>query len=251
MPALARGLSAARIARAKYAILTTDTFPKEVSAKVSIGGRAVTICGVAKGSGMIAPNMATMLAFIFTDAAIAQKALKSALQEAVEVSFNSISVDNCTSTNDTVIVLANGLAQNNPIRGGKGLAGFSAALAAVCLELAKMIVKDGEGATKFIRVRVSKARTVPDARRIALSIAGSDLFKTALYGESPNFFGRAVAAAGASGVKIREEDLKIKASSLSKKEITVDVSINAGKAQATVYTCDLTHGYIKINTEYN
>jgi glutamate N-acetyltransferase / amino-acid N-acetyltransferase len=251
MPALVRGLTPARIARAKQAILTTDTFSKEVTVKVTIGGRAVTLCGVAKGSGMIAPNMATMLAFIFTDAAIAQKALQSALQGAVEESFNCISVDNCMSTNDTVIVLANGLGKNTLIRGGKGLGAFSEALKAVCLELAKMIVKDGEGATKFIRVRVSKARTIQDARRIALSIARSDLFKTALYGESPNFFGRAVAAAGASGVAIKEEELKVKASPLRKKEITIDVSVNAGKAQATVYTCDLTHGYIKINTEYN
>lgn len=251
MPALVQGLSAANIARAKYAILTTDTFPKEITARVNIGGRTVTICGVAKGSGMIAPNMATMLAFIFTDADITRKALQSALKEAVEQSFNCISVDNCMSTNDTVIVLANGLSQNKRIESGKDLDAFSKALSAVCLELATMIVKDGEGATKFIRVRVDKAKTVHDARRIALSIAHSDLFKTALYGESPNFFGRVVAAAGASGVEVKEEAIKIKASSLRKKEITIDVSVNAGKAQAMVYTCDLTHEYIKINTEYN
>jgi len=251
MPALVQGLSAANIARAKYAILTTDTFPKEITARVNIGGRTVTICGVAKGSGMIAPNMATMLAFIFTDADITRKALQSALKEAVEQSFNCISVDNCMSTNDTVIVLANGLSQNKRIESGKDLDAFSKALSAVCLELATMIVKDGEGATKFIRVRVDKAKTVHDARRIALSIAHSDLFKTALYGESPNCFGRVVAAAGASGVEVKEEAIKIKASSLRKKEITIDVSVNAGKAQAMVYTCDLTHEYIKINTEYN
>jgi glutamate N-acetyltransferase/amino-acid N-acetyltransferase len=251
MPQLAKGLSAQGINAAKLAILTTDTFSKEIAVKFNIGKRWVTICGVAKGSGMIAPNMATMLGFIFTDANITQRALNQALLSAVGQSFNCISVDNCMSTNDTVIILANGVSGNTLIEGKKNLQLFSKALNLVCLELAKKIVEDAEGATKFIRITVGKAASLNQARIVAMQVANSDLFKTAIYGQSPNFFGRVVAAVGSSGIKVQEERLKIKASSLKKKHIDIDIQLNAGNASAVAYTCDLTHEYIKINTEYN
>jgi len=251
IPELIKGLSAKNIDKAKFAILTTDKFAKEITIKLNIAGTPITICGVAKGSGMIAPNMATMLGFILTDANITQGALNKALKIAVERSFNCISVDNCMSPNDTVIILANGRSQNRLIDNYRNFALFSRALNLVCLELAKMIVRDAEGATKFIRIKVDKAKSFSQARQIAFNIANSNLFKTAIYAESPNFFGRVVAAVGASGIKIKEKDLKIRASSLKKKDINIEVLINAGQASAQVYTCDLTHEYIKINTGYN
>jgi glutamate N-acetyltransferase/amino-acid N-acetyltransferase len=251
LPRLIFGLSEAGVHQAARAIMTTDTFAKCVTARCTIGAQTITICGVAKGSGMIAPNMATMLGFILTDAAITQRALDKALTHAVERSFNCISVDNCMSTNDTVITLANGLAGNARIDGGKGLAEFTALLHDVCLALAQMIARDGEGATKFITIKVSGAKNFAEARTIGLAVAKSDLFKTAIYGESPNFFGRVIAAVGTSQASIDVRAIKIKASPLQKKDITVTLSVGAGHAQATVYTCDLTHGYIKINTEYN
>lgn len=251
MPELIKGLSAKNINKAKFAILTTDKFAKDITIKFNIGGTAITICGVAKGSGMIAGNMATMLGFILTDANITQGALNKALKMAVEHSFNCVSVDNCMSTNDTVIILANGSSQNRLIDNQRNFTLFSRVLNLVCLELAKMVVRDAEGATKFIRINVDKAKSFSQARQIALAIANSNLFKTAIYAESPNFFGRVVAAVGASGIKIKEKDLKIRASSLKKKDINIDVAVNTGRASAVVYTCDLTHEYIKINSEYN
>jgi glutamate N-acetyltransferase/amino-acid N-acetyltransferase len=249
VPDLVKGLSAGNIDKAKLAILTTDKRAKEITVKFNIANHRVSICGIAKGSGMIAPNMATMLGFIFSDADITQAALKKALKIAVENSFNCISVDNCMSTNDTVIALANGASQSALIDTGKNFKMFSAALNLVCLELAKMIVRDAEGATKFIRINVHKAKSFNQARQIALSIANSSLFKTAIYAESPNFLGRLIAAAGASRAQIK--NLKAKASSLKKKDINIDVWVNTGKASASVYTCDLTHEYIRINSEYN
>ncbi|MDD5155428.1 MAG: bifunctional glutamate N-acetyltransferase/amino-acid acetyltransferase ArgJ [Candidatus Omnitrophica bacterium] len=251
IPELIRGLSAKNVDKAKLAILTTDKFTKGITAKINIAGKTVTICGIAKGSGMIAPNMATMLAFIFTDADIAQAALNKALKTATGQSFNCISVDNCMSTNDTVIVMANGASRNAPVDTHGSFNLFSRALNLVCLELAKMIVRDAEGATKFIRIRVDKAGNFKQAKQIALAIANSALFKIAVYAESPNFFGRAVAAAGASRADIKEKDIKVKATSLKRRDIDINVSVNTGKSSATVYTCDLTHGYIKINAEYN
>lgn len=250
LPELCSGLSRQGIHKAKKAIMTTDTFAKEVTAKAGIGNRVITICGIAKGAGMIAPDMATMLAFIFTDANISQRALDSSLRKAVDASFNCITVDGCMSTNDSVMLLANGSAGNTVIDSDRGLVLFSAALNAVCLELAKMIVKDAEGASKFIRICVDKAKTQAEAKRAALAIANSNLFKTAVYGENPNF-GRIAAAVGACGIDCREEDLKIKVSQLKKKEIDVRVIINKGKSGATVYTSDLTPEYIKINAAYN
>ena len=247
---LVAGLSNSGIHKAKQAIMTTDTFAKEISVSLKMGAKPVQICGIAKGAGMIAPNMATMLCFIMTDALITQEALDRALGEAVDKSFNCISVDGCMSTNDTVLVLANGAAGNKVISKGADLRNFSQALEAVCLDLAKMVVTDAEGATKFIQIDVIQARHLQEAQKIALSIANSVLFKTAVFGQNPNF-GRVVAAVGASGFKIKEEQLKIKLGSLKGKQVRLTVSLSRGKAKCTVFTSDLTPEYIKINAAYN
>lgn len=250
IPRLAAGLSADGVHKAEAAIMTTDTFSKEVSVSFSVGAKTVRICGIAKGAGMIAPDMATMLCFIITDANIVKKALDKALTAAVDKSFNCISVDGCMSTNDTVLVMANGKAGNKVIASGKGLKDFSRALDSVCLDLAKMVVKDAEGATKFIQIDVCGAKDSAQARKAALSIANSALFKTAVFGENPNF-GRVAAAVGASGLKIKESRLKIRLGSLKGEQVKLKVDLSNGNARATVYTCDLTPGYIKINAEYN
>jgi glutamate N-acetyltransferase/amino-acid N-acetyltransferase len=247
---LVAGLSLTKLDQASRAIMTTDTFPKIVCKKVRIGSKLVTISGVAKGAGMIAPDMATLLVFIFTDANISQNTLRAALKSAVNVSFNCITVDGCMSTNDTVMIMANGLAGNAVIKKGKSLTIFSEALNSVCLDLAKMIVRDGEGASKFIEIKVREAKSYDEAKRVALGIANSNLFKTAIYGENPNF-GRIVAAVGATGVKVKEKDIKARVSSLKKKYICVDLSLRRGVSEATIYTSDLTPEYIKINAEYS
>ncbi|MFA6129926.1 MAG: bifunctional glutamate N-acetyltransferase/amino-acid acetyltransferase ArgJ [Candidatus Omnitrophota bacterium] len=207
IPELVSGLSYSGIHKAEIAIMTTDTFAKEVSLSLKIGSKPVHLCGIAKGAGMIAPDMATMLCFIMTDAKITKQALDKALGAAVDKSFNCISVDGCMSTNDTVLVLANAASENRVISGGKDLEDFSKALECVCLDLAKMVVKDAEGATKFIQIDVCQAKDFQEARKIALSIANSALFKTAVFGENPNF-GRVAAAVGSSGFKIKEGQLK-------------------------------------------
>jgi len=250
IPELVAGLSREGIGKVKLAILTTDTFAKEITVKFKIGKRPIAICGVAKGAGMIAPNVATMLAFILTDANITQRALNIALSICVDNSFNCITVDGCMSTNDSVIMLANGAANNFLIDEDKNFHSFVQALNFVCLELAKMIVRDAEGATKFIQIKVDKAKSAREAKRVALSIANSNLVKAAMYGENPNF-GRIIASIGSSGIDVKEKDLKIKVSPLNKKEITVNVSINRGNSNATVYTSDLTPEYVKINAAYN
>jgi len=250
IPLLINKLSLGGLMNAQKAIMTTDTFKKEFTVKFNIGKETVTVCGVAKGAGMIAPNMATMLAFIFTDALISPQALNLALKHSVEQSFNCITVDGCMSTNDSVICLANGQALNREISKGKDLDLFSKALNRVCLELAKMIIRDAEGANKFIKIQVSGALNLKQARMAALSIANSNLFKTAIYGENPNF-GRIVQAIGSSGAQVNEENLKIRVSSLKKKDVDVLVNLGQGKAGLIVYTCDLTPEYIKINAEYN
>lgn len=250
IPVIIKGLSGNGINKAKKAILTTDTFAKETTVKFNIGKTVLTICGIAKGSGMIAPNMATMLAFIFSDANIAKTALNKALKTAVENSFNCITVDGCMSTNDSVIALSNGEAKNKIIIKGKHYNAFLSALNTVCLNLAKKIIEDAEGATKFIQIKVDSAKNYKEAKRVALSIANSNLFKTAVFGENPNF-GRIVAAVGACGIDVKEKDLKIKVSPLNKKNINVVVCLNKGNSKAVIYTSDLTPEYIKINAEYN
>lgn len=247
---LVEGLSIQGIDKAKRAIITTDKFTKEITVKFKLGSKEVTLCAVAKGAGMIAPNMATMLCFVFTDANISQQALSRALSIAVDNSFNCITVDGCMSTNDTVIILANKACGNKSIISGNA-GPFLKALKIACLELAKMIVSDGEGSTKLIRIKVNQAKNYQEAKKIALSIANSNLFKTAMYASSPNCLGRIAASAGAAGVDIKEPALKIKFSNLNKKDVDIDVSVGRGKASAVIYASDLSHEYIRINAEYN
>jgi len=250
IPLLVKNLSKGGLERAKKAILTTDTFAKVSGVKFKLGNKSVIICGAAKGAGMISPDMATMLVFIMTDVNITQAALKDALKTCVNKTFNCITVDGCMSTNDSVMLLANGKAANPVIASGKNLKKFTEVLYSVCSELAKMVVRDGEGATKFIQITVDKARNEAQAKKAALAVANSNLFKTAMFGENPNF-GRIAAAIGASGVDVSEDSLKIKVSALNKKEIKVHAELNKGRAKAVVYTSDLTPEYIKINAEYN
>ena len=250
-PALVAGLSQKGSHKAANAILTTDLKTKEIAVQIMLSGKKVTIGGIAKGSGMIAPNMATMLAFLTTDAAISPKMLKTALTRANDKSFNCITVDGCMSTNDMVTLMANGLAGNRPIvKSGKDFEIFCEALDHVCLDLAKKIVIDGEGATKFIEISVNGAKSEKQAREAALAIANSVLFKTAAYGSNPNW-GRVAAAVGSLELNITEEKLKIKFSPFSKKEIHINVDLNLGYAKATVYTCDLSLDYVRINGKYN
>ncbi|MBI5150410.1 MAG: bifunctional glutamate N-acetyltransferase/amino-acid acetyltransferase ArgJ [Candidatus Omnitrophica bacterium] len=249
---LVEGLSVHGGRKAAEAILTTDTCAKTAAVELALGGKKVTIGACAKGSGMIAPDMATMLAFITTDAAISAGMLKMALRQANDQSFNSITVDGCMSTNDMVVVMANGLAQNKPVvKAGKDLQAFVKALHYVCLDLAKKIVLDGEGATKFIDVRVCGARNERQARKAGLAIANSVLVKTAAFGSNPNW-GRVAAAVGALGIaRVTEENLKISFSDFARKDITINVDLNMGEAKAVVYTSDLSYEYVKINGEYN
>lgn len=250
IPKLAAGLSVSGIHKAELAIMTTDTFAKEISLSLNLGGKPVHICAIAKGAGMIAPDMATMLCFIMTDVVISRPVLDKVLGAVVEKTFNCISVDGCMSTNDTVLVLANGVAGNKAISGGKDLQDFAKALEIVCSELAKMIVLDAEGATKFIQIDVAQAKNWQEAKKAALNIANSALFKTAVFGKNPNF-GRVAAAVGSSGIGIKEEQLKIKLGSLKGKHVKLWVGLSGGKAKCTVFTSDLTPEYIKINAAYN
>ncbi len=249
-PGLIKGLSKANGSRVALAIMTTDTHPKELRTRINLCGKAVTIGAVAKGAGMIQPDMATMLCFITTDCAIQYPALKAALKEAVVNSFNMITVDGCMSTNDSVLILANGLAANRPIAlKSNDFHKFTIALKEICLGLARMIVRDAEGASKFITVRVSGGRNNNEARKAAFQIANSNLFKTALYGENPNW-GRIIAAVGQSAVRVRD-NLGIKFTSLKKTDIVVDVDLRVGRGKSVVYTSDLTPEYVRINAEYN
>ncbi len=250
-PALVEGLSPHNGLKAAQAILTTDKKIKEIAVEFFLDGKKITMGACAKGSGMIQPNMATMLGFITTDCAIEQQLLTRALKQAVEPSFNSITVDGCMSTNDMVTIMANGFARNKIIDGpGKNFEIFCEALNYVCLDLAKKIVLDAEGATKFIAVNVNGANNKDEAKKAALAIANSNLVKTAAYGCDPNW-GRVAAAVGAVGLKVTEKDLKIRFSSFAKKDITITVDLNLGNYNATVYTSDLTLEYIKINGKYN
>ncbi len=248
---LVQGLSTTKGHLAAKGILTTDLATKEMAVAINIGGSEVKIGAMAKGSGMIAPNMATMLAYITTDLAINAKMLKIALKNACEQSFNSITIDNCMSTNDMVIVLANGLAKRKTITTrDQNFKAFQKALNYVCLFLAKEIVKDGEGATKFITVLVQGAKNNAQAKTAALAIANSNLVKTAAYGSNPNW-GRVAAAVGSLALPIDEQRLKITFSSFEKKEISICAHLGLGKASATVYTSDLSPKYVDINGKYN
>ena len=251
-PKLIKGLSPKGGGKFARSIMTTDLKVKEIAVQFKVGGKMVTIGGCGKGSGMIEPNMATMLGFVTTDAAISHKMLKLALKRATERSFNSITVDGCMSTNDMVTLQANGLAGNKKIvTEGADFKKFYQALELVCVDLAKKIVYDGEGATKFLTIDVKGAVSEAQARKIAKAIANSALVKTAAFGSNPNW-GRVGAAVGSLGIsKINEYNMKITFSPFDKKEIAITVELPLGHANATVYTCDLSYEYVKINGEYN
>jgi glutamate N-acetyltransferase/amino-acid N-acetyltransferase len=269
IPTLTNKLSPYSIEDSARAIMTTDTFPKLSSKKVKIGGRVGTITGIAKGAGMICPNMATMLCFILTDIAVRHDALDKALREAVRRSFNRLIIDNDMSTNDTVIIMANGRLNNRALtKNSPFFKRFEDALFDVTYELARMIALDGEGATKLIEINVRGAKTEMDAERVARAIAQSMLVKTAIYGEEPNW-GRIMAAVGYSGIDLSEGKidlyingyklvnsgigLKRKTTAsriLGKKEVTITVDLGLGNKSASVLTCDLTEKYVHINSSY-
>ncbi|MDO8282342.1 MAG: bifunctional glutamate N-acetyltransferase/amino-acid acetyltransferase ArgJ [Thermodesulfovibrionia bacterium] len=270
IPDAVKMLSPLSLDRISLAIMTTDTFPKVVSKKIRIGSKVGTIAGIAKGSGMISPNMATMLSYIVTDIDITPKALDYALKAAVKQSFNRLVVDNDMSTNDTVMIMANGMLGNIPItRKSSDYKVFEDALIELTYNLAKMIAIDGEGATKLIEVKVKGAKTEEDAEDIARAIASSMLVKTAIYGQDPNW-GRIISAIGYAGVDINENKIeiyinkckivsngirnsktKISRNLFANKEINITVNIGLGKRCASILTCDLTEKYIKINAEYS
>ena len=271
---LVEAASADSWAAAARAIMTTDTFPKVSTVTARYGGRTVTINGIAKGSGMIAPDMATMLAFIFTDAAVPAKILQKLLNRGVEPSFNCITVDGDTSTSDTVLLFATGAAGPAP-KGLKSaddarLKGFAKALDTLCMDLAHQVAKDGEGAEKFIEIAITGAESPKAARRIAMSVANSPLVKTAIAGEDANW-GRIVMAVGKAGEKAIRDKLRIRIGGITVarngmrdpnykeaeimphmtgRHIVIEVDVGAGKAKARVWTCDLTHRYIDINGSY-
>lgn len=254
------------------AITTTDTFPKEAAATIAIGQKAteIAIGGIAKGSGMIHPDLATMLGFLTTDAAVEPGFLSSALRKAVDVSFNMITVDGDTSPNDAVIILANGVAGNDTLAAGRpGADEFEQALEAVCVSLARLLASDGEGATKLIEISVEGALSTADARRGARTVAGSFLVKAAVHGSDPNW-GRIIAAVGRSSVEIVESktdlyldgvcvmkdgcpvpfDQEAARAVLDRAEVPIRVCLNLGDGRATAWGCDLSEEYVTINSEY-
>ncbi|MFA7174250.1 MAG: bifunctional glutamate N-acetyltransferase/amino-acid acetyltransferase ArgJ [Kiritimatiellia bacterium] len=256
---------------AACAIMTTDTVKKEVAIELEIDDKRIVIGGMAKGSGMIEPNMATMLAFITTDAVIAYGALDMALRAAVEISFNRIVVDGDQSTNDTVIAMASAKAGNRSLsQEHPGWERFVDALKTLCVELAKKIVMDGEGATKFVTVKVSGAATAADAQLVARAVAKSPLVKTSWFGVDPNW-GRVIAAAGYSGAAVEEQHVQISIGgivaydqgrvaqtgeldamrrAMKARFFEVEINLNLGQGCDTVFTCDLSHDYVSINAEY-
>ena len=265
-----KNLSRSGSVNAGNAIITTDTYSKSCATEVEIGGVEVRFGAIAKGSGMIRPDMATMLCFITTDADIDQKLLQTALHDATEISFNCMTVDGDMSTNDSVVVLANGAAGNKKIvERGDDYEKFFATLKNICVELAKKIAADGEGASKFLTINVTGAESFADAKKVGMSVANSPLVKTAFFGQDANP-GRTICAVGYSGVKILPEKISIKFGGLTvydkglvtkfdadamKKilaahDIVVDISLGLGNSSATIYTCDLSFQYVKINADY-
>ena len=269
--AAAAELSEEGSVNAGNAIITTDTYSKACSFAVEIGGKEVRFGAIAKGSGMIQPNMATMLCYISTDANIGAPLLQKILSDIVEVTFNMISVDGDMSTNDTVLVLANGEAGNAEIQEGtEAYSKFYDALKNICQELSKRIAADGEGATKFLTINVNGTKTFEDAKTVAMSIAKSPLVKTAFFGEDPNW-GRVICAVGYAGVPMVPEKTVIKfgdipvyanglgadfdaeklAQVMAEHDIVIDVEMGMGDASATVWSCDFSYEYVKINGEYH
>lgn len=271
IPALVDGLTSGTLDDIAQAIMTTDTFPKIETGCGEAGGISYTVAGIAKGAGMIMPNMATMLSFIIADAAVEPGFLQNSFRKAVDRSFNAITVDGDMSTNDTCLIMANGTAGNPVITEGSPEGdSFGIILNDVLLSLAKQIVKDGEGATKFVEIRVSGAKDDSDAKRAAMAIANSSLVKTAFFGQDANW-GRIFAAVGYSGAEVDQLLLSLHFDDvcmarngifagenaedrgtevLKQKEFTVSVDLGIGSGTATVYTSDLTHEYVSINADY-
>jgi glutamate N-acetyltransferase/amino-acid N-acetyltransferase len=256
---------------AAEAIMTTDTRPKKIAVEIEIGGTTIRIGGMCKGVGMIAPNMATMLAFITTDAKMTPRAVRNCLANSVGQSFNCVTVDGDMSTNDSIFMLANGAAENTIIdMAGEDLEAFQAALDTVCVYLAREVARDGEGATKLVEIRVNGASSAGHAKKMAMAIANSPLVKTAIFGQDPNW-GRMLAAAGRSGarmdpnttelyfgtVKIFEngEPTRVSEEEARKPmladELVIKVELHIGEASAKVWTCDFSYDYVRINAEYH
>ena len=252
------------------AIITTDTYSKACATEIELDGVEVRFGAIAKGSGMIRPDMATMLCFITTDADIDQKLLQTALRDAVEVSFNCLSVDGDMSTNDSVVVLANGAAGNKKIaEKNSDYEKFFDTLKKICIEIAKRIASDGEGATKFLTINVTGAKTFADAKQVGMSVANSPLCKTAIFGQDPNA-GRFICAVGYAGIALDPDKVTIKFGDLTvyagglvtsfdrdamrdilaAHDIVVDIDLGLGDSSATIYSCDLSFGYVKINADY-
>ena len=269
IPGLVSALRPDAIDMAATAMMTTDTFPKGVAATVQGEGGTIHIAGIAKGSGMIAPDMATMLVYIFTDAKISAAALQKMLSRQVDPTFNSITVDSDTSTSDTLLVAATGQSPASAVKGAVAKA-FETALRTVMMDLAHQVIRDGEGATKFVEVRVSGAASDSEAHKVALAIANSPLVKTAIAGQDPNW-GRIVAAIGKSGASAERDKLTIRfgdivvarngwrnpdyheadgASYMQQPELLIAVDLGLGRAARSVWTCDLTSRYIEINADY-
>ena len=269
LPHLKEKLSKENAGKVADAIMTTDTFPKTCVVRSEAKGKTVHIAGIAKGAGMIHPRMATMLSFITTDASMGERMLHNLLIGAAEDSFNRVTVDGDTSTNDTVVALASGLSETAVIPGNDSRAWFAEGLTLVCQTLARMIARDGEGASKLVTVEVVGARTPLDADRVARAIANSPLVKTALAGADPNW-GRIICAAGYSGAKFDPNKIDVSVNNmalcrkgvdagfdeaaahreLDRKEILLHVDLHAGRATARVWTCDFTRDYIDINASY-
>ena len=273
LPAALADLRADHWAQAAEAIMTTDTLPKAASRQLQIGGKSVSITGISKGAGMIRPNMATMLGFIATDAVVDAALMQALVSEAADFSFNRISIDGDTSTNDSFVLIATGQAGHAPITALDSADGHAlrAALIAVAEQLAQAIVRDGEGATKFITVQIDGGKTVDECRQVAYAIAHSPLVKTAFFASDPNL-GRILAAVGYAGIDDLDQtlidlfldDVHVAKSGgrhadyreedgqrvMKQSEITVRVDLHRGPAQATVWTCDLSYDYVKINADY-
>lgn len=269
VPRLVRELGENNSRAAAEAIMTTDAFAKYGSREMSLGKKTATLSAIAKGAGMICPDMATMLCFVTTDVSIGRGALARALETAAAGSFNAITVDGDTSTNDSVFVMANGVLGNAEITAGSRRYGkFTAALSDLCAEMAEMIVRDGEGATKTVRIHVKEAGTEKDAEKVARTVATSQLVKTAFYGEDPNW-GRIVAAAGRAGARLDPGKMELYfdgkkvfsdgtqhqpesgfARVFKKPSFTVTIALGEGKAEYSLVTSDLGHGYVSVNSDY-
>jgi glutamate N-acetyltransferase/amino-acid N-acetyltransferase len=269
LPHLKDKLSLENAGKVANAIMTTDTFPKSCVVRAETKGKVVHIAGVAKGSGMIHPRMATMLSFITTDVSVGERMLHNLLAGATADSFNRVTVDGDTSTNDTAVALASGLSEAAVIPGNESRAWFSEGLTLLCQTLARMIARDGEGASKLVTVEVVGARTPLDADRVARAIANSPLVKTALAGSDPNW-GRIICAAGYSGAKFDANKIDVSVNKMplcrkgvdagfdeaaahkefDQKEVLLHVDLHAGRATAQVWTCDFTRAYIDINSSY-